>query len=208
MSIRIHKMLGWALTDVKKDDKRINWEALDKVRNLNDTAAWSDLMEFAKTRDARYDFMHMHNFVPYIHRDVIVYDEEMCRKVFCLGLGDNTRHDDTLDYTEEYACHAKPESKGGGSDGRVVKLKNGYYPWSNSWMFADSGLRANGVSRFNDHFQFDVGDTYPGATQKQLEKIFVPNIPNGIRAIAEFFDLFTNPKIVLQLRPILWVYWR
>lgn len=237
MGTRIHKKLGWGLTDLKLndegqlDDPRINNQALEgtydgvgpgylhyleTLREAEGTAyqEWSELWMVIQTAS---DVLNKSNQVtpwPLIHEpesgrpDVLLVQP--------IGFPKWSRHDDPIDYAEECALHEAMES-------RIVALPNGIHPFSHTLMDRRNGrLMDDGayrlIRRMLDHPRIDT-DSKVRAAADHLAKAskfnsadhaienLVPAVPADIRHVCSWTGIFTAPDVWLQLRPMLYTYW-
>jgi hypothetical protein len=132
-----------------------------------------------------------------------------------------TRTDDSIDYTWETAEHP-------GTEDRVQVLAAGIFPFNGLYMDAETGedlphdvvqwvrLR-NGLVRSG---QLSPGDRVTAArldeiavqltryrTWGEAQDKIVPRVPEEIRDVSEYLNLFPGPDVWKQLRPVLYTYW-
>lgn len=231
MGIRIHKSLGYGLTDVEKDDPRINWGSflLTGEGDRNDVGVYNGWLMMAKDRDdlSPLDAWWLNDHAAEQRRvwmtDCIAYSPEyglpnvlVLRPLACR---DWSRYDDAIDYV--VATHLEgPEQSGN----RVEVLKHQIYPFSHyvdaitgeqitgdvySWwrlqgnLFPSSPSEVAQIEQSQDTAALRLG--YDGNAEAR-ERV-VPKVPDEIRMIAEYADLFTDPDTVRALRPMLYTYW-
>lgn len=134
------------------------------------------------------------------------------------------RNDDTMDWIEE-TYFSKP-----GHDPQtsyVEVLKDGIYPYSGLWMHAQTGqaLPGDGVRHWRimkDHYEehpekydedaalsLDIWANAAGFDDHEdAVANCVPLVPDEVRHLVEFGQLFTSDDAYKHLRPMLYVYWR
>jgi hypothetical protein len=125
-----------------------------------------------------------------------------------------SRRDDTIDYHEETVLYNQRT--------RIVKLKNGIFPWTGSYISRKTGERftnAGNISKYSIAHQFMI--TEPEKDELRLEYAKSLNyksideaeddigifIPDEVRLFCEFTKLFTDNKYINYLKPLLYVYW-
>lgn len=131
------------------------------------------------------------------------------------------RYADTLDWTEETEF-----SPGGGMQGNWVKLlKDGIWPFSGLYMDTQTGERlpldwSMEWARFT-HYPTEWGASDEGTrtlirmkiaeklgmTLEEAEIRIAPHVPEEIQTLCEWGQAFTDPAVVFQLRPMMYVYW-
>jgi hypothetical protein len=141
-----------------------------------------------------------------------------------LSMRDWYRAVDAIDYIEETYLrpgNAEPQMN------HVEVLEHGIYPFSAAYMDKRTGerlpheimwwIRAQSSTR-----EAAAAGEEPPLTSEHLDHLaralkfenaaeanenVRPVVPEEIRDLAEFGELFTSPDVVLQLRPLLYVYW-
>jgi len=236
MGIRIHKRLGYGLTNVKAKDYTI----LDKRFNLQDgyfsnrddedtysIEGFTQHLEAAYERDKKKQGSSMLAFD--VHElkdrkgtkryvslcDLICHEGEfgLPRVVMfsCLNKG-WSRWDDIIDYVEETEK---------GQKNKVKVLNRPIYPHE-FWMHKDTG---------EQNFEFE-GKTQPyhyirraiemgwdkydwdklkevagiGSLEEAKEKV-VPGVPEFIVELCKYLKVFNDEKTVYTLKPMIYTYW-
>lgn len=133
------------------------------------------------------------------------------------------RFDETIDWMEE--SHLRyPDQDGNGFDRVDVFPRATIYPYQ-FWMDRRDGRRLGGMifewiraSRFTsttattsdllikvlDEFAKDVGFK----SHEEAWANVVPGVPEAVRDVVEFGHLFTDSRTTLELRPMLYTFWR
>jgi hypothetical protein len=235
MGIRIHKMIGYALTDVKVDqyeivDKRFNLDVIKRLKgeaepelNLKGYYKWvkkevSLLTKPENYSDGRTLELQITNNLKGKAGDIyhhIIHDAEYGHpNVFCiipLESADWNRHDDFLDYMEETTKSRKS------LEPYFKVFKNGIWPYNGIYMNKKTGERLtvkeeaayNYLQRFkNVAFDKDKPIKELGdMTYRQVESLYKPMVPYSIRNFCEYLKIFKKPETVFSLKPIMYVYW-
>lgn len=235
VGIRIHKKIGWGLTDLKYDgegrviDPRVNSRVLD---NPPDEVGPECLMHLEGLRDALpedsdeyFDITMEIGMVTEARRRgrriwwPVTHEPEAGRPdvllVQPIGLPDWSRYDDPIDYAEEVALREPRES-------RVVPIPRGIHPFDGLYMHARTGARLNaaGVNAFRALSRSEspeeakravlldkVAGKLGFADRADAERGIVPWVPGDVRRVCAWANLFADPNTWRQLRPLLYVYW-
>ncbi len=241
MGIRIHKILGYGLTNVKHTgtsscqiaDPRFNpngymgvdyeereerWtmegykiflqNKYEEMKDSNEFGSFNYLMEKECIKSE------------YLHRS-ITYDAEFgLSNVFCLTPASQInqwyRYDDMLDYVEN--VYLKPKI---GNCNYVKRIKENLYPWDCLWCDSRIGeqlpfekalayrrlkslsTKENPYYHQKDKLAIQLGFE----DHKQCDRFFKPMVPPVISMLCDYCKIFTNPAIIRQLQPLLYVYW-
>ena len=208
MGIRVHKLVGYGLTDVKTRkhriaDDRFNPDGFATARDISEEdfdARWSEegYKQFLRRLDlVGYDKLvrdnELNNNTPWsIYRAFIHQGEFGLPNVAVIIppslLKSWFRYDDIVDWVEETAAHEQMS--------RVVEISGGIYPYT---------ARVDAATRCVYTSEVDVlvlGDQDPEAFNRLR-----PEIPPGVRWLASYLELFRDPATVDELRPLLYVYW-
>lgn len=237
MDIRVHKALGYGLTDLKEADERINWDApLLDYGALSGHAynLWlSDKYNESKRLTGKswvpfsLDFAMLRGEPELLRKDLrdacLTYETEggmpQVMVLAPLGVSGWSRFDDPIDYmTETYLGH--------GQEHHFEVFGHGIHPFNGVYMDARTGdklphsvltwirvktsMESRGEKLSADKLAaLDeiVRDETPFTSWAEAEKYTVPQVPEEIRDIAEFGQLFTDPLTWVQLRPVLYTYW-
>lgn len=234
MGIRIHKFLGYGLTDVENDgywptDPRINAKVLSDLmwdQSSKEYIEWLD-QKYTDADIVRGEW----NLDRFIVRD---YGEEKLKDFSfsdCfayqgeygmpnvlvlkpLSMNDWSRFDDAIDYMAEthlYSSLTDPQANRIDSFGL-----HGLYPWSSIYMDARTGDRLqDGILWVRLFWDPPPPDGAKLAVAKHLgfenveeaEANITPVVPVEVRDVAEFAGLFTSDDVWLQLKPMLYTYW-
>jgi hypothetical protein len=238
MGIRVHKILGWGLTDLEKDyeaDPRVNWASPllpggDKTPTAGDYWSWLEKRREAAGKKFPFslDWAMLRHDEKLREKDLygcVVYEHEYgLPEVLVIRPAtkdDWSRFDDTIDYMEE----TYPWSRGS-QQNRVQVYEHGPFPFNGSYMDKRTGkLVPEKVMywiRARSNVQQAPGDTIaerlgmlnalaqeftPFETHAEADENIVPQVPDEIRDLAEFGQLFTHAGTWRQLRPLLYTYW-
>lgn len=228
MAIRIHKAIGYGLTDVRVkdyeiDDPRINAGSFllaGHVDHREDHLSYGRWLE----RRADGDKKLLLNITQELDSldsagakdayETVLHDAEYglpgVLLVRPVGFSSWYRRDDQIDYEEEH--------RGAGPGNRVTSTVGGIHPWSGLYMDTRTGERIKG-NLVNAWRQMVNGgsedqELLDGLAQglgykdhAEAERYVAPFVPREIRRLCEWGGLFTSPDVVLQLRPLLYIYW-
>ena len=219
MGIRVKKVVGYGLTDLTgPEDERLNPDGYlltkDEIKKEEHWTAEGYLKFLKKYGSGSFDknpktpFQDMVVFHLGTHRrgkpqknfnklwepwDSIIYDDEFGLKnvlvvvPFCMAVrgegGQWKRYDDIVDYCEETHCH--------GQQRRVVTLADGIHPWN---------------ACFEDQYgnRLEMWDVRMHRTDGRFIK---STVPMEVRALCYYLEIFKEPKTVLSMDPLLYVYW-
>lgn len=225
MGIRVHKELGYGLTDVMTneagdiidprftgsfhtegfDDLTLQ-DYLDFLKKCQDDgdarAAWAKPYEKPKNWRPYKSFTHEAEFG--LANVFLVTPVEEVEKW--------KRYDDMLDWVEE----ARMDKHHDGSPNWVKEIHYPLYPYD-TWMDSATGEGIRDAHSDKQVVRFLLKDNQSQLTTflnargfpslEEYEKRVVPNVPDSIRYLCRWADIFVDPKTVLELRPLLYVYW-
>lgn len=238
MGIRIKKVIGYGLTNVKHDgykldDPRINADSPFFLRDGTLTlAGYINFLEGKTGDDGRHNrdygmeyywLKNDDNRQRRGHRDpegcVHWQPEYGLPNVLLLrpvANDDWSRYDDTIDWIEETYLRSEKHAQ----QPWARKFQHGIYPYSGSYMDSRDGRRLDDTVMVWIRLR---SDGKPGAERdealdglaeilgfkdhKQANRYIAPIVPGEIRALAEYGELFTDDKVLLQLRPLIYCYW-
>jgi hypothetical protein len=235
MGIRIHKILGYGLTDVKVEDYQIVDERFDQKGYTSGEITPPGkthrqlFLNFCKERLEKYEYMLLHEEALRRNRewriyDSICFDPEYGKpEVFMISppFSDQySRYDDIIDYHEEAAVYLNAAP-------RVVEIPGGIYPWSGLYFDRRTGkglpriaeLKFMQASSIMSELDDDDKGKYKALLDEWARKEFGfdgldhalenvgPMIPNEVKALCNWLHLFKEEKTIWQLRPLLYVYW-
>lgn len=231
MGIRVHKFLGYGLTDVKPKDERINWDSW--LLNYEGAPEPEEYLAWLESRqdDRRFslDYAHLKHLAPSdgkwdprrsldeccVWRDEFGLPEVLALRPFAHP--DWCRFDDTIDYMEE----TYPWSDEWSQQNRVKVYEHGPWPYIARYMdkrdgrvlpqdimvwwrlVNDNPRDAEGRAKALEIFAATCGF----ASHEEAAENVRPEVPEEIRDLAEFAALFTSETAWLQLRPLLYTYW-
>ena len=217
MGIRIHKILGYGLTNVKSEsyriqDKRFNpngifgldWEAREEKYTIKGFQTWlekkleSTDLQWDEKADIQWQLKSLKEPKFYCLENLLIWNSDYgLSKVFCvipsMHYGQWHRYDDSIDYHEETNSHRNQVN-------RCKKLKS-IFPYS---IYCDT--------RTGERKSFDLCLAFlsPHCDQeyyaqklgfksvKECRKYLKPSAPYSVRHLVEYCDIFSNPKTVLS----------
>lgn len=235
MGIRIHKFLGWGLTDVQPKDERINWNSwllsYEGAPEPEEYLAWLE----PRRDGVRFtlDYAHLKHLPPpdgkwnrerdltacAVHRDEYGLPEVLALRP--LAHPDWSRFDDAIDWMEE----TYPWSDETSQQNRVKVYDHGPWPHNAAYMDKRDGRAlpgavlpwwrllntkvAPGTRQMDEAFgALDIFAREMGFSGHEEAKAnVVAEVPQEIRDLAEFGQLFTHAGVWRQLRPLLYIYW-
>jgi hypothetical protein len=228
MGSRIHKVMGYAITDLKVAnykiiDKRINLEKFQQFQESSFTK--NDILNFIKNKNeyknVKYD-VHLGNFenkddhlnTPIQSYDVIKFQPEFGLKNVLLITfpwhKDWNRYDDIIDYHEENGgCLPKIKNVWGGiypyNGGNWINLKNKKIYTHNDFdpCFVHSYLFSNKGNNLKPYMIKE----FATADKKELKNMLNPVPPPVLKAFVEFMGIFNDLDTYYELRPIIYTYW-
>ena len=244
MGIRIHKMMGYGLTDVKtrgfrfhdgrfnrKGILRVDWEDREVLWTLAGYADWLDEKkatlgedEYSEAWDCSWERNAVRQIMAgaskqlqlwecFIHQIEYGMSEVVC----CIPLQCRNswyRYDDSLDYHEETYARS-------GQKNWVKVLKDGFYPYNGLYWDARDGRvikpdhacflrRTANAAREKGGFENELDAISKACgfeSFSDASEHMVPVVPPGLRFLLEYCKVFTDPSVVFQLRPMIYVYW-
>lgn len=221
MGIRVHKVIGYGLTDVTgPDDRRFTRNLYDLAEELWETPWEEVLLRVAKIekglmcRGVSTFAYHRSWWKDGVHETTpfLSYDDEFGLKnvvLFTSPLYPSWhRHDETMDWMEETENFSQ--------DSRVQVFQRPIYPFE-GWMDKRTGnfvrvecnpLQSHGRDRdapFSEKLVLPGHNGYK--TWGEAYDNTVPVIPLDITLMCRAFTVFKSDSTLLQLRPMLYVYW-
>lgn len=233
MGQRIHKVLGYGLTDVATGDyaivdPRINAESF--LFGLGDARAE---LSYDQWLTGRYpdDFdavlerrMLGTTGAESAYRTVTWEAEYGLPNVLVVSPADEPRwhrYDDPIDYEEVMIRGDEPYS--------VTRTIGGIHPYEGIYMDARTGERITGIQAdrirvwrrlVNAPLKEGVSEAEKATVLDQVaqrlefdvrshveaERYIVPLVPDSIRRVCEWGELFTSPEVWRQLRPLVYTY--
>lgn len=228
MGIRVNRFLGYGLTDVQHEKYEITDDRIN-------TSSW--LLDFEPPPNGAYltwlsqrpeasgysiDRWYLRDTPEQKQRDLcscIAYSPEYglpnVLALQPLAMTNWARHDDSIDYVQE--TWLRPQRKR--QLNHVEEIPGCLYPWEGAYMDAQTGerlpqdilewvrlrndrpfpRREEGLEVLAQHFGF--------ADHAEATARVVPVIPEEVRDLLEFSQLFSDDKAWRQLRPLLYTYW-
>lgn len=233
MSLRIRKVLGYALTDVAHADPRINWDS--PVLDPGMTLTFGD---FVRHLEASQSDVFDPEDVEMIRAEI--GDRASYRLGSCVvhSPGDGLpsvmvlvppsysstwiQEDNIFDYVEAHLGDDEPDT------GPVLHDVPGIDPFDGRWMDKATGLELNhnyvrgyrrALTLNGDTKQHDVAARRISvAGRPRPEEPLFPDaataaerltrlVPGEVRELARLGDLFTEQDVWKSLRPVLYTYW-
>lgn len=228
MGIRIHKVIGYGLTDIKCKqnnivDPRINpegflcadWETKEEKWTLKKFREWleskrSSLVSENDKFILNWACTNVEQSIEKNRKDPYDYlihgTEYLMPKVFCaypVGHDDWHRSDNIIDYVEVKR-----------SANSVKKLKNPIYPYIDFWdnrtgKMVDAGQACWFMRDINAKREPCIENIEQMGFMNKQECLahLKPMVPLEIRYLLEYCEVFTKPEFVFQMEPILYIYW-
>lgn len=216
MGIRVQKMLGFGLTNVKPQDPRINWNSCAFTYEKYPATSYLGWLPQHGLRGSGELNLLTSLKIEFDVHDLVAYDPEYgLENVLCISpswLKDFRRRDDTMDWVEETYIRS-PQNENGVS--WVKKLPDAMHPFNGSYMDARTGKRFGWEImdwvRFRNmkvsQVILDESLQVAGLTHKEAKRYVVPLVPDEIRNVAAYCGLFTDGDVWKQLRPMLYCWW-
>jgi hypothetical protein len=240
VGIRVTKVLGYGLTDVKTRkyniaDSRINRKSpllnWDADETLDDYIEWlrvstsdpNDLSKgfnidrwyFKEQEQADFDWYKrtgtnrpadlVHHGIEYMEKNVL-----LIRPLFCK---DWRRYDDPIDYIEENFKYKDEDTMANW----YREIPEGIFPYSGSFMNARTGESVkDGITLWRVMTWKNWDKIYDLETKaiecgfdsvEDMKENFVPTVPECVKDLVTWGNLFTNDNVWKQLRPMIYTYW-
>jgi hypothetical protein len=232
MGIRIHKAMGYGLTDVAEvegTDPRLNWGSplfrcgMDGHDRVDEYHAWladrgrSDVAKSMDKAAPPGTWKRAFDIQDCFYWGNSDYGMKNVFMIRPLAWQDWYRSDDSIDWVEQ------TESPEGQRD-TVQVLRHGIYPHT-SYMDDRSGERLMGNEAHAWHrarHAVEEGRWSGDSGEEALETLAtmmgfeshaealehcVPHVPDEVRWLAEFTEAFTVSDVELRLRPMVYTYW-
>lgn len=227
MGIRIHKSIGYGLSDVQASnydihDERFNLEdGYFKDRNENDFTiqglknyiqeqhdkekndAGYSMLTFELLKLEENEWYDIHQFVS--HNGEFGLPEVL---MFQPPMKDWSRYDDIIDYIED----EKQENK-------VRLLNRAIYPYE-FWINKDTGKSTFEVEGRNYHylhirqainfgFEYDPDKLKEAGfdSMEDADQKIVPGIPDFIICLCKYLKIFKDDKNIFDLKPMVYSFW-
>lgn len=236
MGIRVHKTLGYGLSDVKtKDgagwhitDERINLEAAPfksgkECPSIEEYREWLEASRKAGDIEIDLELSFLREPEPGDPKFTLDYavtheGEFGLPNVLLITPPTYQRNwsrlDDTIDYIEETYLQKDVRTP---QENRADVLRHGIYPFI-GYMDKRTGeklddrifnwIRGTNATKELDTIELDLLAKACGfESNADAWENVAPIIPRDITNLANFLELFTSPDVLLQLRPILYTYW-
>lgn len=230
MGTRINKTIGYGLTDVQVEDCRITDPRINAdsfllrgyVEHDEDHLSYGQWLKQRMTGDDMDDLdliLDAQNLEAVGAKDAystVTHKAEYALPEVLMvrpaGFPSWHRHDNIIDFEEEGIRRAEIES-------RVEPTLGGIHPWNGLHMDVRTGKKIEGTLVNAWRRVVNAGDEEDKplldrlaqalgyADHAEAERFVAPFVPFEVRRICEWGGLFTSPDVVLQLRPMLYVYW-
>lgn len=226
MGLRIVKMMGYGLTDVKSSkeviaDPRINSNSV--LLNWNDSNVpkrWQVinyrkwLIEKSEDKDVivKAEYLIESNWIKDHNGDInrcLIWKPECNKKILCLMPMSSTdqwfRYDDPIDYYEE---NGTPRNK-------VKILPHGIFPYTGFFIHkqtkqAIESQLASAYFRLEKNLKKErllFAKLMKFESLQDCEDNLISDIPNPLKMLCEYTRLFNDPDTVYQLKPMIYTYW-
>ena len=127
---------------------------------------------------------------------------------------DWSRRDDSIDYMTETCLGSQSFD----TISRIEDLKHGIYPWNGMYMDSRSGeilpsqvmhwVRACNAEEQSSGSEMDLLAKGIGFTDHaEAQAVIAPTVPEEVRDLASFFELFPSPDTWKELRPMIYTFW-
>lgn len=233
MGIRVHKLLGYGLTDVQSDDpgykitdERINTESPGlnfEAPTISEYRSWLEARREQDGLETDLELSFLREPEPgdpkFSLDDAVVWNGEYgLSNVLVISPPTYqrkwSRYDDAIDYIEETYLRKPIEEP---QANRVDVLRHGIYPFI-GYMDKRTGeklddkifywVRATNASEKLEEYELDLLAKACGFNSNlEAWENVAPIVPNDVKNIAFFLELFTPLGTWLQLRPVLYTYW-
>jgi hypothetical protein len=234
MGIRVHKTLGYGLSDLKTEESA-GWRIADDRVNLDSPAfkfppppieeyrAWLEERREADEIAIDLELSFLREPEPgdpkFDLETAVIHSGEFGLPEVLLIVPPTyqrrwSRFDDAIDYIEE--TYLRKEAKDP-QQNRCDVLRHGIYPFI-GYMDKRTGeklddrifywVRGTNAEKPLSEDELDMLAKACGfESNKDAWENVAPIVPNDITNIATFLNLFTSEDVFLQLRPILYTYW-
>jgi hypothetical protein len=234
MGIRVHKLLGYGLTDIATsadreweiDDPRVNSKSPGltyTAPSIDEYRTWLEAQRESGDIEIDLELSFLREPEPGDPRfdldTAIVHQGEFGMPnvlVICPPTYQRrwSRFDDAIDYIEETYLRKPAEEP---QANHIETLRHGIYPFI-GYMDKRTGegvddkifnwIRGTNAEKKLAESELDVLAQYAGfeSSADAWENV-APVVPRDIKNVATFLDLFTDDKAWLQLRPVLYTYW-
>ena len=232
MGVRVHKIMGYGLTDVKTREYRIADGRINRNSKLFNGYDL-EIGDYISYLESKFDKSNFDTYSldlsilsskdtkennrKYSMREGLFWNGEygmknvLVLKPICCD--DWYRYDDSIDYVEEtYKWSSDKDAQ----SNHVRVLKYGLYPWSGTFMNAKEGERVReGIDfihakrpNLRPFYNVDeLAQKLGFENEADADLNLVPLVPYEIRSLAEYGNLFTNDEVWRQLRPMIYTYW-
>lgn len=231
MGIRIHKMIGYGLIDVRCTDGRITDPRINTSSRLfrAENSVLPEYLEYVeRAEEAKEEFGDGWAEAQMLRNQMesvggfnwpSFWDSEFGDPSVLLlrpvAFPEWHRYDNPIDYSEEIALHRATGS-------RVRLLPAGIYPFTGCLMDARTGRdfeqrmantfrqvlsRREAGNKDREKFLKLAAKALGFDSIAEAERCVVPTVPGDIRRLAAWGELFTSPDGWKDLRPLLYVYW-
>lgn len=236
MGIRIRKMLGYGLFDLKHKggklvDPRLNEDSI--LNNIYDNDKYNKklLLKYFKSKNKGFE-IDLHFDIAgltksdWTPRDSFVRSVEGgMPNVLCIIppslYKEWFRYDDVIDY---YEANIESKTTRVYQQAKLTVLQHGIYPWTGYYVDTRTGeslkeLRATHASNYfvcADHVRdgknkdIDLDKMAQKAgfqDEAELQKYMRPKVPDGVKALCQYGNLFKKEETIRELVPMMYTYW-
>lgn len=224
MGIRITKVMGYGLTDLKVRkgkivDSRINPEGMmfNKSYSTEGFSKWCaekyESLKAGETLNGKIDF-YLEMEAIKKHQKTRLLETVQCQtefnsKILCItpisSLDQWYRHDDTIDY---YEAGTKIRNK-------VKLLKHGIFPYDCLYMHRETKSPiqyelAAAFHRLEPEFKKErtlMAKLMGFKSQRDCEQNLALKVPSPIHMLCEYGKMFTDSDTVYRLKPMIYTFW-
>jgi hypothetical protein len=235
MGIRIHKVIGYGLTDIEADTEK--WQITDPRFNQNGWLCGHDenkysldgFVEYIKTRLAQIDeedFDHfdlrmllhtLENVNRYDFYNYVIYDMEFGEPNVAVfippGAGDWQRYDDMIDYYDPV------NSDENGIKNSLIPVDRPLWPYE-SWINIkempptrltgrqwDAFILFRNIHRDKLKDLSYIFEEIGVENEEELKTYIVPSIPPILVELIKYLEIFVDERHIYELRPMIYGYW-
>ncbi|MEI8269796.1 MAG: hypothetical protein WCG45_00340 [bacterium] len=221
MGTRVHKVLGWGLTDVKTKSERIVDSRFNKEGYLFEDyeMSFNELELIEKLKEAKENT----NLDLSYARKALEEKKSFIYKIVHHNLGksicftalwneDFHRCDNPIDYHEE--CAFADKSKNYSLKDKVLLLNSGIYPFL-SYMDSRTGKKLEDFA-FHAKRLINAGQQVDEETlavlgfkdTEECKQFLHPVIPDSLVVSLKYLKIFNEDNTIFQLRPMIFTFWR
>lgn len=230
MGIRVHKVIGYGLTDLEATDRKITDTRIgsaDLVRQAMETDTrtyleWLEALDPAEDDISRsLDRWSLEDSLQKGENrdlyDSVAYDPEFGAPNVIVFIPPSMRdwrhYDDPIDWVEEtYRTDGSAPQAA-----RHRELPHGFYPYNGLYMDTRTGdrikdnrvmhwIRAVNAGKDEDELDYAARE-FGFSTHREAAAFVAPVVPEDVQLLVRFLKVFKDPDDWRSLRPILYTYW-